>query len=265
MIWQFLKDSISGKYLIFLLLSTLLFSCIETDKYLYPNDPRLSSVNGLPKDTVSSILPFKIKYKGKVDRLFLDSSSIVEYNKRLNFALCPLLYNYYLNEEIYRFSIFCSIKGSAIFTMYHSKSGYFLNLKVTLSYYDCVDSLFENLIFKKCFDKPKNTANKDRFLVDNTIEISRKDWNAFKEVVTKINFYDLNYEPTHPIKIDGSDYVIEAHTKYKYWLVQREHEDDNVVLINNSLIKICDKFQLKIPKWISIMEINTVANKVYTP
>ena len=136
------------RYFTFLMLVIVLFACNKTDKYLYPNDPRLSDANGFPTDTSRAILPFSIKYNGKVNQLFLDSSQITEYNKRLNFARCPLLYNYYLNKEIYRFSAFCSIRGSAIFTIYHDHSGYFTNFKVTWDYKECVLSTEVNEHFK---------------------------------------------------------------------------------------------------------------------
>lgn len=218
--------------LIYLLLAILgLFSlgCQRGHgNYKFPANNTISDPEGNPADSTVQFLPTKLVFK--------DTALVVEprfwYTPNFHIAKEKILYNYYLDHDIYRFSWFRSFHGPVFISIHRELNKYWLAIsklnKPYVKYQHVID-----------FIPPKGTSEEDsktfaarnkqmmdslnifpRIEVKKTIPIAKDEWDKFERLLNECDYWYL--QPLIERQgLDGSRWIIEAHFENKYWFVDR--------------------------------------------
>jgi hypothetical protein len=269
------------KQLLLILFSSLFISCnnYKTNNKIvtFFNDSSLSEINGNPKDSLSFYFPKKlfydtvrfIVYNGDtiyinsnqnvdsfiVHRKFvknvvqiLDSTNVKDVSSTANFWSFslfkmdePILYNFYLNKEMYRLIIGRSLSKFFIIDIIKDKDSIFIitkglnrQVRYPLIKYAEFSSDFvmharipgDLELSQKEIDKIQQNhdsiaknCNNTNYYVDQLIvkKISKQQWIELQDKLDKIKFWE-SYPKTCGgcLQIDGSDWILEGHSKFGY-------------------------------------------------
>jgi hypothetical protein len=183
----------------------------------------------LPKDSLEFYFPANSFF----DKPSSDSFVQNWYSSALYSFKEPLLYKNFVGYNIYRFLWLRSFHRPVVFKLNQSEGQVWLNTKMLdgqPSFYDhrisgipkeeieeyikegyIVDKKEPDLLVRIADRKANVIYNKDIFLSD-------KEWKEFEQLLAKANFWKL---PTNidDGSTDGASWVIEAHLKNKYHIV----------------------------------------------
>jgi len=205
----------------------------------YENDSSLSTVSG-------GLLNEKFPYLP--DRFFVDNTD--ETMNQINtfslelFSVCykcfnsPILYNFYLGNENYRFLWLRSFNKPVLITI--ARNGKItINTKFLISTPETWTKVYlpesetepsgEIRIFESfetaLVDFPQADSiippkQKIEIAIDTTYELTEKQWNRFKELVDSCSFWEMiPFERT--LGLDGADWILEGQNKNCYQFVFR--------------------------------------------
>lgn len=210
----------------------------EYRTYQYIEDPSITDIEDNPKYIVPSYFPSEIILKTKVkvinnkDQYF---ESIQEFPQNLLSSYLyavsePILYNYYLGYTIFRLLWIRSFNLPIIITISELQGKIELKTKI-LSKHPEYSSL-SNL------EKTQNKYLKIDYK-ENIQEVSNDDWMIFFKLLNNANFWITN--PTDEDRgFDGSEWIIEGHTKDRYWFVERWSPN------KKSLFRQCGEFLISL-------------------
>jgi hypothetical protein len=249
------------KNIITFFLGLLFVSCSETpiDKDYYPKDTTVSGTNGTPKDSLSFYYPTTIQKDTQIFKTDIDTFMLNWFSSALYSAKEPILYNYYLGHDIYRFLWLRSFHRPVVFTLHRDGEKVWLTTKeldrqpnfMEISYVkfvppiilpngeiDTTESVRNDELPVDSVSKPDRKAN---IVLNETKQLSEKEWNEFEKLLNDYSFwYAKPYEESSGL--DGSEWTIEGHLKNKYWFVNRWSPKDQFrkageYLINKSGLK----------------------------
>lgn len=189
------------EYLLYLLPLCLLFSCSD---YKFPEDKTVSENNGAVADSEVSYLPNEIDFAGTKHTFDWDKKIQTTIDSYYSFTSEPILYNFYLGRQIYRFVLEKEGKSPLIISIN-------------------IDGGKAWVISKRIYEKEqiaeacgiKLVREYDHF----TRELSKEDVATFQEILYKANIYQLvNVVPS---RVERDYCLIEAHDKGKYWTAYR--------------------------------------------
>jgi len=246
------------KNIISFFLGILFVSCIETpiDKYYYPKDTTVSGVNGIPKDSLSFYYPPTIQKDTQIFMNDIDTVMLIWFSSALYSAQEPILYNYYLGHDIYRFLWLRSFHSPVVFSIHKDGDKVWLTTKeldkqpyfMEIDYVKFVppvilpngeiDTTGSNNNNDLPVDPVSKADRKANIVLNETKQLSTKEWKEFEKLLSDYSFWSAKpYEKSSGF--DGSEWIIEGHLKNKYWFVNRWSPKDNfrkagVYLINKS-------------------------------
>jgi hypothetical protein len=207
----------------------MLASCNTSTKPSQGNTMPLADTLDLPKDSLAFYFPLN----SLSDEAHVDSFVQNWYSSALYSFREPLLSKDFVGHNIYRFLWLRSFHRPVVFT-FHKKDGQvWLNTKMLdrqPSFRDerigGVPKERQEEYFKDGYVVDKNEPDllvriadrKANIVYNNNIALSDKEWNEFEELLAKANFWKL---PTNidDGSTDGASWVIEAHLKNKYHVV----------------------------------------------
>jgi hypothetical protein len=226
----------------------ILVSCCTQEKkeYVTPylNDPSLSKVNGELLDSSRYFLPphyfeYNIQDKREIDSFLLTwvSSNYINFRE-------PILFNYYLGNELYRLLWSRSFNNPVLISIIKSDKIY-LRTKILNGHPSYMTEIylppnekneggivmtFEKNIKKIKSDYPEADSivipKMDIKIIDTTYILTKDKWNRFKELIDSCNFWSI--EPTIDYYgKDGSTWILEGQNKNFYKTVERWTPHDN--------------------------------------
>lgn len=218
------------------LCSTMCVSCQQqkAEPSNYVQDPTISSSSGIPTDSLAYFVPTSIRKDTQTVILDIDAASLDQFSTGLYYAKEPILYNYYLGHDIYRFSLLRGFKTPFYFILHKDGDKVWLttigldrrpNLSAPANKFvgdwksggwvlDLHDE-FGDTIIKNAKGTYTRRANVS---YNKTIPLTSKDWDEFEALLKECNYWNM-------IPFDTEDHLsnerrlIEAHLKNKYWFV----------------------------------------------
>lgn len=235
---------------LFFILLFILFACTPKKDIRggmgYLKDSTLTNLDGYLFDSTKSYFPEKYFSQDKwlkiIPDKYEDTSSISfwteEYSAYLKYFKVPVLYNYFLGSEMYRFLWLRSFNEPVLITVINNDGQYSINTKVLsgpintwTSIYDHkvkgilvtmrrsndIEALWKDYPDADSIVLPRNNM---KYLVDTTWEIDVEQWNGFIKRVDLCGFWEQK-----PIAsfggLDGAQWVLEGHAYDKYHFVSR--------------------------------------------
>lgn len=215
----FYKAQLFFNLLRLLLLIFLLNSCTKAEhhSYSYPNQKEVSDPLGLPISSHTWYYPVEIDQQ----KTGIDSLQTLWKSFRLRLMNEPILYNSYLNTDLFRLTVFPSFSPIKTFKFYKQGNDVYVTVK----------TLHEK---ESRFPKNPNIKVNEDSEIDvikgpegekfpefnsNTLILKNK-WNELTEHVNKIHFLNIPNKSDH-MGLDGTIFILEQHTKDHYWFVDR--------------------------------------------
>jgi hypothetical protein len=235
-----------------ILIGLLLWKCGEKEtRYIYPEITNFSKPNGEPIDSLSYFLPAELNYGDTLVKTGLDTFNLNWYSSQLFPTKEPILFNYYLGHDIYRLTWLRSFHNPVVLTINKKDDKFWLTIKKLDRRPQFMPTRnITDFVFPKV-GEPYDTTKKidlDKYpiiqpdrhanLVVNEIKsLSATEWNEFESLLTKTNYCTMS--PTQDFfGLDGAQWIIEAHSLHKYWLVDRRSPEDNYKRAGLYLIKL---------------------------
>lgn len=230
----------------------LFFGCGEHEtRYLYPESASFSKPNGQPKDSASYFFPTELNFGDSVVKTGLDTFNLNWYSSQLFPTKEPILFNYYLGHDIYRFTWLRSFDNPVVLTINKKDDKVWLTVKkldrhpqfmptrviadfVPPKFGEPYDTTKKMDLDKYPIEQPDRHANLE---INETKSLTATEWNEFENLLTKTNYWTMS--PTQEsFGLDGAQWIIEAHFLNKYWLVDRWSPEDNYKQVGLYLIKL---------------------------
>jgi hypothetical protein len=223
---------------LFLLIIFLFIACnneIEI-KYMYPENSAISGKNGFTSD--SNIIYFPFYYgKDTLIRDDFDSGVYRFYTSCLKCAKEPMLYNYYLGHDMYRFLWMRSFDNPVVI-IFHKMNGLVWIETKKLNKYPKVSNI---LITEDNTGLPVKLSYEE--MMPSYISFydykffTIKEWNNFENLLNKSNYWDLPID-NEISGLDGSIWIIEGHLKNNYKMVERWCPDSTFMTFGKYLIQL---------------------------
>jgi hypothetical protein len=231
----------------------LLASCKSKTKTISVNTMLLADTLNFPKDSLAFYYPANSFFDSPSSDSFLQnwySSALYSFKE-------PVLSQTFVGHNIYRFLWLRSFHRPVVFTLHQSEKQIWLNTKMLNRqphfYDDRISGIPKEEIeeyIKEGYFVDKNDPDllvriadrKANIIYDKNTTLSEKEWKEFEELLEKAHFWTL------PSRIDngstdGAQWVMEAHFKNKYHLVDyhspnnNEYEKAGLFLIKLSELK----------------------------
>lgn len=212
---------------------------LKNNCYTYPRLTVISLPSGIPKsDSSNYFCPIKNLEPNNI------TDSIGEYEQAWysSTLFCfkePILFNYYLDGEIFRFLWLRSFHQPMLFTLSNINGKVSLHIKKldeTPLFKDEkyglpwpeIEERFKGKITEKIGDSTLvvKADRKANIIYDTTINLTSKEWNKFNSLLVQNNYWKI---PVYK-KIDSNDgamWIMEAHqeTCYKYVIRQSPYKE----------------------------------------
>jgi len=232
-------------------------SCHQTksEKDNYSKDPKISNTRGVPKDSITFYFPTSIRQDTGIVKTEIDTFMMNWFSSALYSAKEPILYNYYLGHDIYRFLWLRSFHRPVVFSFHKDGNKVWLTTKELNKQPEFMDEyppikfipikLLPNgqpdpkqVRYKEKPDRKiiRKAERKADIILNQTKKLTEKDWTEFETLLSNCSFW--NSKPyIEESGLDGSEWTIEGHLKNKYWFVNRWSPRDNFRKVGEFLIQ----------------------------
>ena len=209
------------KQIVVSLLFILLFTAC--DKYKYPQDKKISDKGGAIIDTLGGHLPKEFVYDGKTQNLAWNSNLIMQINSYYLETKEPVLFNYYLDRDVFRLLLHEEGKEPLILSLNkEERRAWIVSKRISIESPEVTDQQELDSIA----DLPLLWVNFDV----KSRELNKQQVQTFDSLFQTINFFDL---PVGEVDKKYDNYcVFEAHQKNKYWYVYRSSDDTSLADIS---------------------------------
>jgi len=210
----------------------------------YPKDVKFSNVDGKPKDSLSFFLPSVILKDSNTYKTEIDSFLLNRVSAALFAAKEPVLFNFYQQEDVYRFLWRRSFHRPVVISLKRSPRGVWLNTKML-----DVQPVYSDIGYLKFMPPPDPIGNskielikseeiykKATIVYDQTMRLSVKEWNEFEGLLSDFSFWTAK-PSIQEDGLDGAEWLIEGHLRDKYWFVSRRSPHDEFRNAGEYLIK----------------------------
>lgn len=256
------------------LLSIFVACCQPKHASPYPQNPTISDPKGQPHDTTTFYFPAtdslhakylprrqwpSIRYSDDI-RLTNCASQLEYASYALTYFEAPVLSNYCLGADIFRFLWLRSFHRPALLTLRHNSTGTLLRTQLLdkspgfyILYVEHPDSLPPTVSARQ---RAYAKRNYDRVMADptwleqvaaakrravqvtdeeTTVVVTPTQWRQFQALLTSSQFYTLPACQPSSGMLDGADWLMEAHQTNSYHMVIRHSPDKN-----DAFRKACD-------------------------
>ena len=225
------------KIILLCILCAALLSCGQQQKAEpsnYTQDSTISDISGKPKDSLASYIPTTIRKDTQIVKLDIDKMSLDLFSIGLYYSKEPILYNYYLGHDIYRFSLFRGRQAPIYFILHKDGDKVWLTTKgldrspnldppamkfvgdwKTGDWVQELKDEYGDTIIKNAKGTYSRRAN---VIYNKTIPLTQKDWLEFETLLNESNYWNMEPFDTEE-QLANDRLLIEAHLKNKYWFV----------------------------------------------
>jgi len=200
----------------------------------YPNDPEISDSLGIPKDS----LKFYFPQNSNPDKGFSGKGGLFKenwYSSALYAFKEPILYNYYLKKDIFRFLWLRSFHRPVIFILTRSDDEVTLTTKLLDQQPDFLERRYdprgwdglEGSLKGKTIQRFGDSLiivqadRKAKIVYTHTQPCTVKNWYDFEQLLQKANFWQMSATDEGETGLDGSEWIIEGHLKSNYRFAAR--------------------------------------------
>jgi len=245
------------KIIVALLFGFFFVSChmTKSENYNYSKDPKISNTQGVPKDSITFYFPTSIRQDTGIVKTGIDTFMLNWFSSALYSAKEPILNNYYLGHDIYRFLWLRSFHRPVVISLHKDGNKVWLTTKELDRQPEFMDRLRPiKYIAPKILPnvdsdttelddikKPerkiiKRADRKADIIFNQTKKLTEKDWTEFETLLSNCSFW--NSKPyIEESGFDGSEWTIEGHLKNRYWFVNRWTPKGNFRKAGEFLIK----------------------------
>jgi len=196
----------------------------------YPKDTLISDFQGKPNNSLTIYLPYFIKIKETIIHTSIDTMMNEYFSYSLYKFNEPVLSNYYLGQDMYRFLWLRSFHRPVIITLTKNND----SVKLITKEFDGRTHYFES---RHCLNCDTSNLDDPKLMLNETTELTMKEWEEFESLLIQSNFWNIvPFEKN--IGNDGAEWAIEAHLKDKYWFVSRWSPKDRFTDCGKYLIKL---------------------------
>ena len=224
----------------------------------YPKDIKVSNSEGEPKDSLTFYLPASICRDDHKIISEIDTLNLLWYSSSLYCTKEPILYNYYLGHDIYRFLWLRSFHRPIVLTLHKDGNNVWLDMKELDRQPRFLDEhivTIKNIRFLPPLDEKTgeidSTIKLDppEIITDSIIkadrqakitltlrkQLSLKEWAEFESILDSFSYWTT--KPSWDSRgMDGSEWLIEGHSNNKYWFVHRWSPSDSLKVAGMYLI-----------------------------
>lgn len=208
----------------------ILSACREQHSllYHYPHNPTGSYPNGYPIGPETSYWPDILNLPA--GPIYTSQNTILNANNSYALFLLrePVLYNYYLGHDRYRFTWIPEDKPF-VFTLHRNNSKVWLNAKslnkhpyryhascggslITISHSNKRETSTEPVSEQL----PKEIEIPVIMEWDTTVQLTMTDWMELETLIEESGFWERY--PVEPVSVTStSEWIIEAHLRHRYW------------------------------------------------
>ena len=197
-------------------------------KYNYPENLTISDQKGMPKDTDILYFPPNIN-KDTFIRSGIDTILYHLYSCCLRVAREPVLYNFYIGHDIYRFLWLRSFHRPVVLSIHKNSDSIWIETKILdkhpISKYEIVEVNSSGNVLPLSEEE----ARQAKIVVNKKKTLSIKEWEKFETLLQDCDFWKLSTPKSDKVlvHVDGSNWIIEGQLKNNYWLVNRRSPKDN--------------------------------------
>lgn len=245
------------KIIVALLFGLSFVSChmTKSEKDNYLKDSKISNTQGVPKDSITFYFPTSIRLDTDIVKTEIDTFMLNWFSSALYSAKEPILYNYYLGHDIYRFLWLRSFHRPVVISLQKDRDNVWLTIKELNKQPEFIDWLKPTKftppnilpngdvdeIEWKNREKPKieverKADRKAEIIFNQTVKLTEKEWVEFETLLNDCSFW-TSKPRIQTMGLDGSEWTIEGHLKNKYWVVIRWSPHDNFRKAGDYLIK----------------------------
>ena len=206
--------------------------------YVYPQELSITNSHGIPKDSLAFYFPISSQFSG------LDTFKMNWFSSALYCAKEPILYNFYLDQDIYRFLWLRSFYRPIILSIYKKGEKVWLVTKELDKQPQFMDDHNVGWVSSDFFGKNTLTTSmvkdtmiyidtvikadrKAEITINQTKQLSIKEWEEFESLINKFSFWKSK-PLLEDSGCDGSEWTIEGHLKNRYWYVSRWSPKDSI-------------------------------------
>jgi len=225
-------------FIIAIIFSFTLIKCNKDNKlYDFKNDSRISKDDGEPIDSNTFYFPLDVFIDScKFDnwKVESDTFSVSRFSKVLFNMNEPVLYNKYLNKEIYQLTLLRSFDSDIVIRLEKSNDSIFFFEKTYFQFESCITDSEKvedgvNIVYLHDVTDSVHVNKSSKLL---SIEL----WDKFEKIVNENNFQLMPTTVAMDFGPDGKVWILEKHTKKGYYVVKRTSYGKGL----KNLIKICD-------------------------
>jgi hypothetical protein len=190
----------------------LFIGCMQKESKLkntYPQNNQISNIHGKPVNDSVRFLPLYIFTDSGQVYTGVDSTIRLRPNKFFTILNQPILYNYYLGHDIYRFIGSNSFRRNFVLTLHLEKPESHIDL-FTIGEGKTDDGITLSL------QETKQIDSTYFFLTYKPISIDENFCKKFEELIDSSGFWNLKPYDSY-FGLDGSRWLVEAHLRHKYW------------------------------------------------
>lgn len=203
---------------------TLVMFCTgnSNHRYQYVNNINISDKNGVPVgDSVwyfpESLFPNRIALMDSSDNevneipIEPDTYLLTWYSEVLHEMSEPLLYNFYLDHEVYRFTWLRSFHPDIVIRFERTNNHVTVTQKKFTEYVSMVE------IEPNLYSDITDSTN-----MDETVKVvDLTHWNDFKKLILDNHFSEMPTTVAWEMGTDGAEWILEEHTREGYHVVNR--------------------------------------------
>ena len=197
------------------LLGQLSISCATKSSVQdnYPKDSLVCTSNGIPKDISTLYLPYILQSSDSIIKTNLDTIINEWYSFTLFKFNEPVLSNFYLGHDTYRFLWLRAFHRPVVITLSNDNSIVTLTTKE-------LDGQVHYFELKRCTNCDTTNLKEPKLIINETKKLTLNEWNNFENLLTQCNFWEI---PSFKREMgeDGAEWNIEAHLLGKYKFVDR--------------------------------------------
>lgn len=201
------------RYIVLSFVALLFFSC--GGKYEYPGDIKLSNKNGAILDSTASFLPSQFEVNGHNYTFDWNKDALNQINSYFSLTSEPLLYNFYLNRDIYRLVLDEQDQNPLIISI--NKQGdksWIVSKKIDPSFFEIDKTIPDSIPSLEVLSAQFKNYSR---------ELSQDEVHSFDSIFQASNFFELENNEVN--KYHNSFYLLEVHKKDNYWYVYRSSDD----------------------------------------
>lgn len=196
----------------------------------YPNDTSISSPQGHPKNSSILYFPYLIKRNDTINRTAIDTITNEWYSYSLYKFNEPILSNFYLGKDIYRFFWLRSFHRPVIITLCKNDN----IITLTTKEFSGGAHYFEK---RRCMNCDTVNLKDPKLILNETKVLTLDEWVNFENLLNKSDF--RNTKPNNGQRgLDGAEWNIEAHLQQEYWFMGRWSPNGDFFKCGEYLIKL---------------------------